>query len=48
MTLQELYYFVQGNDTKQNRGVPIDLFPLMHYAIWAIFKMVALENDEKN
>ena len=24
-TLQEWYHFVQGNDTNQNRGVPIDL-----------------------
>ena len=47
MTLQEWYHFVQGNDTNQNRGVPIDLFG-MHFAIWAIFKMVAFENDENN
>ena len=31
----------------QNRGVPIDLFG-MHYAIWAIFKIAAFENDENN
>ena len=44
---QEWYHFVQGNDMNQNRGVPIDLLG-MHYAIWAIFKMAALENDENN
>ena len=47
MTLHEWYHFVQGNDTNQNRGVPIDLLG-MHYAIWAIFKMAAFENDENN
>ena len=36
--------FVQGNDTNQNRGVPIDILG-MHYAI---FKMAALDNDENN
>ena len=46
-TLQEWYQFVQGTDTNQNRGVPIDLLG-MHYAIWAIFKMAAFENDENN
>ena len=47
MTLQEWYHFVQGNDTNQNRDVPIDLLG-MHFAIWAIFKMAAFENDENN
>ena len=47
MTLQEWYNFVQGNYTNQNRGVPIDLFG-MYFAIWAIFKMAAFENDENN
>ena len=46
-TLQEWYHFVQGNETNQNRGVPKDLIG-MHYAIWAIFKMAAFENDENN
>ena len=43
-TLQEWYHFVQGNETNRNRGVPIDLLG-MHYAILAIFKMAAFEND---
>ena len=42
ITLQEWYHFVQGNDTNQNRGVPIDLLKI-HYAIWAIFKMATFE-----
>ena len=47
ITLHGWYHFVQGNYTNQNRGVPIDLLG-MHYAIWAIFKMAAFENDENN
>ena len=47
MAFKEQYHFVQGNDTNQNRGVPIDLFG-MHNAIWAILKMTAFENDENN
>ena len=46
-TDQEWYHFIEGNDTNQNTGVPIDLLG-MHYAIWAIFKMATLENDENN
>ena len=46
-TVQEWYHFVQGNDTNQNRGVPIDLLG-MHYAIWAIFKMAAFKSDKNN
>ena len=47
MTLQEWYHFVQGNDTNENIGIPIDLFG-MYYAIWAIFKMATFENDDNN
>ena len=46
-TIKEWYNFVQGNDTNQNKGVPIDLF-VMHYAIQAIFKMAIFENNQRS